>query len=97
MAETVNRTNDEQPGAECLAHDTTGAEAGCGKKVGKEKTLTPEEQARLLLKVEVARELGLWDKVQQVGWGGLTAAESGRVGGVMTRKERAQLTRDNVS
>lgn len=67
----------------------------CGAR--KEKELTPEEQARLALKVQVARELGLWEKVERVGWGGLTAAESGRVGGVMTRKERAQLPRDNVS
>jgi hypothetical protein len=54
----------------------------------KVKELTPEEAAQLALKIEVARELGLWEKVQQVGWGGLTAAESGRVGGMMTRKQR---------
>lgn len=35
-------------------------------------------------KEEVARELGLWDKVQTAGWAGLTAEESGRLGGVLS-------------
>lgn len=35
-------------------------------------------------KAEVARELGLWDKVQAEGWASLTAAESGRLGGVLS-------------
>ncbi len=42
------------------------------------------------LKVEGARSLGLWEKVQAVGWGGLSAAESGRVGGYITRILRTQ-------
>ena len=37
------------------------------------------------LKVEAAQALGVWEKVQQEGWGSLTAAESGRVGGYVTR------------
>ena len=35
-------------------------------------------------KAEVARELGLWDKVQAEGWASLTASESGRLGGVLS-------------
>ncbi|MBQ2888393.1 MAG: hypothetical protein IJE29_05675 [Firmicutes bacterium] len=35
-------------------------------------------------KEEIARELGLWDKVQADGWAGLTAEESGRLGGVLS-------------
>lgn len=42
------------------------------------------------LKLEGVHALGLWDKVQSVGWGGLSAAESGRVGGYITRILRAQ-------
>lgn len=38
------------------------------------------------LKVKIAQELGLLDKVRQVGWGNLTSAESGRIGGWMTRR-----------
>lgn len=35
-------------------------------------------------KLEVAKELGLLEKVQSDGWAGLTAAESGRLGGVLS-------------
>ena len=35
-------------------------------------------------KLEVADELGLLEKVQCEGWAGLTAAESGRLGGVLS-------------
>ena len=44
--------------------------------------LTREEKR----KYEIARELGLLDKVKQVGWAGLTAKETGRIGGLMGRK-----------
>lgn len=47
----------------------------------KMKRRPPEwEQA----KAEVAQELGLWDKVQCEGWAALTAAESGKLGGVLS-------------
>lgn len=39
-----------------------------------------------MLKLEVAEELGLADKVRREGWAMLTAAESGRVGGVLNRR-----------
>lgn len=48
----------------------------------KEKKLSPRD----LLKIEIAHELGLWDKVQSKGWAELTAVESGRIGGILTRK-----------
>ncbi len=35
-------------------------------------------------KDEIAKELGLWDKVQSEGWASLTAEESGRLGGVLS-------------
>ncbi|MHB1128023.1 MAG: small, acid-soluble spore protein, alpha/beta type [Bacillota bacterium] len=38
------------------------------------------------LKVEIAEELGLIDKVRSFGWSALTAAESGRIGGIMTKR-----------
>ena len=40
----------------------------------------------MLLKLEAAEELGLVDKVKKVGWGGLTAEETGKLGGYMTKK-----------
>ena len=46
--------------------------------------LTPEET----LKYEIAEELGLLDKVLENGWRSLTAKETGRIGGLMTRRKR---------
>ena len=46
------------------------------------ETLSPRDRK----KYEIARELGLLDRVAQVGWGGLSAKESGRIGGKMGRK-----------
>ena len=46
--------------------------------------LAPEEE----LKYEIAKELGLLDKVMEQGWKALTAKETGRIGGLMTRRRR---------
>lgn len=46
------------------------------------KELTPEEELREKIKYEIAEELGLKDKVDAFGWGGLTAEETGRIGGL---------------
>lgn len=40
------------------------------------------------LKYEAARELGLMDKLLQVGWAGLSTSESGRIGGLISAKTR---------
>ena len=41
------------------------------------------------MKFEIAKELGLADKVVAGGgWRSLTAKESGRIGGLMTKKKR---------
>ncbi len=47
--------------------------------------LEPEEK----LKYEIAEELGLLDKVVSEGWKSLSAKETGRIGGLMTRKKKA--------
>ena len=41
------------------------------------------------LKVEIAQELGLWPKVASDGWAGLSAEESGRLGGVFSARKKA--------
>ncbi len=46
--------------------------------------LSPDDQ----LKYEIAEELGLLDKVRENGWKSLTAKETGRIGGLMTKKKR---------
>lgn len=58
-----------------------------GKKKEKKidlKNLKPEEE----MKYEIARELGYLDKVMTTGWNSLTAKESGRIGGIITKKRR---------
>lgn len=56
------------------------------------KKIKPETPADRL-KMEIARELGLAEKVEEVGWGGLTAAETGRIGGILTKR----LKEENLS
>ena len=46
--------------------------------------IEPEEK----LKYEIAEELGLLDKVKQGGWKSLTSKETGRIGGLITKKKR---------
>lgn len=64
------------------------------KKAGKKQLiLTPEDT----MKYEIANELGLGEKLSQVGWGGLTAEETGRIGGLITRKKRSKSTVDTAA
>lgn len=46
--------------------------------------LSPTEK----MKLEIAEELGLLEKVQKGGWRSLSAKETGRIGGLMTKKKR---------
>ena len=50
----------------------------------KKKKLDENEQ----LKYEIAEELGLLDKVLEGGWKSLTSKETGRIGGLITKKRR---------
>lgn len=52
--------------------------------VRKPRELTPLD----LLKLEIASELGLAEKVASEGWGNLTAVETGRVGGILNKRLR---------
>lgn len=46
--------------------------------------LTEDEK----LKYEIAEELGLLDRVMKEGWKSLSAKETGRIGGMMTRRKK---------
>ena len=46
--------------------------------------LEPEEK----LKYEIAEELGLLDKVLEDGWKALSSKETGRIGGLITKKKQ---------
>ena len=48
------------------------------------KNLTPKDK----MKYEIAEELGLLDRVLQDGWKSLSAKETGKIGGIMTKKMR---------
>jgi len=55
------------------------------KKKKKKKKIETEDDK---LKYEIAGELGLLDKIDEVGWAGLTAKESGRIGGIMNSRKK---------
>ena len=48
-----------------------------------------ELDADVQKKYEVAKELGIYDKVLEKGWGSLTAEEAGRVGGVLRKRKNS--------
>lgn len=52
------------------------------------QNLEPDEK----LKYEIAQELGLLDRVLTDGWKSLSAKETGRIGGLMTKRRREQRT-----
>ena len=53
--------------------------------------LSPDQK----MKLEIAEELGLLDKVQEGGWKSLTPKETGRIGGLMTKKKRELKNKEN--
>ncbi|GAB6170406.1 small, acid-soluble spore protein, alpha/beta type [Clostridium carnis] len=57
-------------------------------KIKSNKELSEAEILREKIKYEIASELGLQDKVDEYGWGGLTAEETGRIGGIMTKRKK---------
>lgn len=54
-----------------------------GKKISWEE-LSPDDR----MKYEIAEELGLLEQVQKEGWKSLSARDTGRIGGLMTRRKR---------
>ena len=55
-----------------------------GKKETDWNLLTKEER----MKYEIAQELGLLDRVLEHGWKSLSSKETGRIGGLMTKRNR---------
>ena len=81
MADSVKEQNQNVAGV--ATESKKGKKKGGPVDVSKIK---PEE----MLKYEIAKELGLYDKVIANGWRSLTAKESGRIGGIMTRRRMAE-------
>lgn len=64
-----------------------------GKKSKKIKDeVNPNED----LKIEAAEELGLMDKVRELGWGNLPARETGRIGAIVKKKLREIANKDSA-
>lgn len=57
------------------------------KKIDLSK-LTKEE----LMKYEIAKELGVFDKVMSSGWKSLTARETGKIGGILANRKKTAKT-----
>lgn len=56
----------------------------------KKKPIVLEElSAEELVKYEIAKELGLFERVMQNGWGSLSAKETGRIGGILAKRRKA--------
>lgn len=62
------------------------------KKTKKKKVLTEKD----LLKMEIAKELGLWEQIEREGWDSLSNAACGRIGGIMSKRLRQGKTKDNT-
>lgn len=54
------------------------------------RELSEAEKKDLRMKMEIAEELGLLEKVEQMGWKGLTSRESGKIGGMMGQRKREE-------
>lgn len=57
------------------------------KSKKKRKKVDPRP-GRQKLKEEVALELGLLDDIHEKGWGSLSSRETGKIGGIISRKLR---------
>ena len=53
----------------------------------------PQEEQ---LKYEIAEELGVLEKVLESGWKSLSAKETGRIGGLMTKRRREEKMKEKV-
>lgn len=65
-------------------------------KLKSNRELTEMEKLREKIKYEIAGELGLNEKIDELGWSGLTAEETGRIGGIMTKRKKELHIPKNV-
>lgn len=62
------------------------------KKITREEIPSMEEKDRM--KYEIAEELGLLEKVQKGGWKSLSSRETGKIGGILSTRRRAQAKKE---
>lgn len=63
------------------------------QKPRKNKPLTEKD----ILKMEIAKEMGIWEQVEKEGWQSLSNATCGRVGGIMKKRLKEQKSRNQSS
>ena len=73
--------NARQTGNHKEVHNFSG-----GVHMTKKKRKNKELSRNDLLKIEIAREIGIWDQVEQSGWDSLSNALCGKVGGMMSKR-----------
>ncbi|MBR4138757.1 MAG: small, acid-soluble spore protein, alpha/beta type [Lachnospiraceae bacterium] len=61
----------------------------------KEKKITREDISKMegseRLKYEIAEEMGILEKVLEDGWRSLSAKETGKIGGMITSRKKANI------
>ena len=63
--------------------------------MGREKKKKPDWDKLTkedLIKLEIAEEIGVIDKIRQGGYGSLTAQESGQIGGILAKRRRMEAS-----
>lgn len=74
-----------------MSKNNTKKELKIIQKTESLEELTKEQK----MKYEIAKELGLYDIVIENGWQALSAKETGRIGGLMTRRKREEKQKDS--
>ena len=87
---TLNLLNPPLPNDPKIHTNTKGK-----TKLKTNRELSEGEKLREEMKYEIAKELGISDKIDEFGWGGLTAEETGRIGGIMTRVKKQRNIPNN--
>lgn len=63
----------------------------------KKKPIVLEELSKEeLQKYEIAKELGLFDRVMSEGWGSLSARETGKIGGILAKRRKDEKAVGNT-
>lgn len=73
-----------------LKKELKGMKSTKTKKIRREDIPNLETSERI--KYEIAEELGLLDKVLEDGWKSLSSKETGRIGGIISKKSRKNET-----
>lgn len=73
----------------CISCEAENRRKESGDEMKKKKPIVLEELSpEELVKYEIAKELGLFDRVMTNGWGSLSAKETGRIGGILAKRRK---------